>query len=230
MPRTWTASPRSAAAGSRARRSARSACARARTAAPRSCRRAGRAEPRVPGSRAIERTSSAVSAAPFIRPPLNSSVPNAPRRVVQRLGGERRVAGDERQRRRPLEQRLQHVRAGLVGGALGQRVLDDPEARLGLAQPACAARPPRPPRCRGSRPRRSRRPRGSARRSPLRLLLSGLGSFHFSKSNARTGAGVDPIRTRLGAAGSRIRGSACSGLTRSRRRRSRASSLLEFSV
>ena len=34
----------------------------------------------------------------------------------------------------PVEQLLQRLGAGLVGGALGQRVLDDREGRVGLAQ------------------------------------------------------------------------------------------------
>src|SRR4051794_4788301 len=51
-----------------------------------------------------------------------------------RLGGEGRVAAHERQRGRALEQRLEAVDARLVGGALGQRVLDDAERRVRVAQ------------------------------------------------------------------------------------------------
>ncbi len=54
--------------------------------------------------------------------------------VGDRFGGRRRVAAHERQRRRPREVLLQRVRAGLVGSAFGQRVLDDRERRVGLAQ------------------------------------------------------------------------------------------------
>src|SRR4051794_331262 len=51
-----------------------------------------------------------------------------------RLGGEGRVAAHERQRGRALEQRLEPVDARLVGGAFGQRVLDDAERRVRVAQ------------------------------------------------------------------------------------------------
>ena len=40
--------------------------------------------------------------------------------VAQRLGGRRGVAADERHRRRALEQLLEPVGAGLVGGTLGR--------------------------------------------------------------------------------------------------------------
>ena len=60
--------------------------------------------------------------------------PLAAAELGQRLGGERHVAGDERQRGGPLEQGLQRLGAGLVGRALGQRVLDDPEVGAGVVQ------------------------------------------------------------------------------------------------
>ena len=54
--------------------------------------------------------------------------------VGDRLGGQRGVAAHERQRGRALRGVLQRLGAGLVGGAFGERVLDDPEGRVGLAQ------------------------------------------------------------------------------------------------
>ena len=54
--------------------------------------------------------------------------------VGDRLGGRRGVAAHERQRGRALEQRLELIRTGLLGGALGERVLDDAEARVRVAQ------------------------------------------------------------------------------------------------
>ncbi len=54
--------------------------------------------------------------------------------VVERLGGHRGVAVDQRQRGRADEHRLEVRGARLVGGALGQRVLDHAEAGIGIAQ------------------------------------------------------------------------------------------------
>jgi hypothetical protein len=51
-----------------------------------------------------------------------------------RLGRHGDVAADERERGRALEQALEPLGAGLVGRALGQRVLDDAKARVGVAQ------------------------------------------------------------------------------------------------
>ncbi len=51
-----------------------------------------------------------------------------------RLRRHRGVAVDEGQCGRALEQLLELVAAGLVGGELGQPVLDDPEAGVGVAQ------------------------------------------------------------------------------------------------
>ena len=54
--------------------------------------------------------------------------------VRQRLGGDGGVAADEHERGRALQVLLQRLGAGVVGGALGERVLDDAEARVGVAQ------------------------------------------------------------------------------------------------
>ena len=94
------------------------------------------------------------------RPPLKLEQRRAARaKSRQRLGRDRGVAAHERERGRALEQLLQRLGAGLVGRALGERVLDDAERRVGVAQPARAARRPGARRCRGSRPRRSPRTR-----------------------------------------------------------------------
>ena len=50
------------------------------------------------------------------------------------LGRAGDVAADERQGGGAREERLQRLGADLVGGALGERVLDDLEGRVGLAQ------------------------------------------------------------------------------------------------
>ena len=55
-------------------------------------------------------------------------------RVVERLGGGRGVAVDECERRRPDEHRLELLDPGFVGGPLAERVLDDPEAGVGVAE------------------------------------------------------------------------------------------------
>jgi hypothetical protein len=90
-----------------------------------------------------------VSDAPFIQPPLNSSSwPGRAPEVAQRLGGRRGVAAHERHGGRALEQVLQALGARLVGGALGQRVLDHPEVAsasrsLVRSSAACGTEMPR---------------------------------------------------------------------------------------
>jgi hypothetical protein len=54
--------------------------------------------------------------------------------VAQRLGGRGRVAADERHRRRALQELLEPLGAGLLGRTLAQRVLDDTERGVGVAQ------------------------------------------------------------------------------------------------
>ena len=65
---------------------------------------------------------------------LQQRVLRAAAEVAQRLGGRGGVAADERHRRRALQELLQAVGAGLVGGTLGERVLDDAEGGVGVAQ------------------------------------------------------------------------------------------------
>ena len=86
------------------------------------------------GSFAIAETSSAAERLAVHDAALERQQLRRAGEVGDRLGRRRRVAAHERQRRRADEQRLQAVRAGLVGGALGQRVLDDPQRRVGVAQ------------------------------------------------------------------------------------------------
>jgi hypothetical protein len=54
--------------------------------------------------------------------------------VAERLGRERRVAADEGERGRADEHRLERLRAGAIGCPLGQRILDDAEARVRVAK------------------------------------------------------------------------------------------------
>ena len=73
---------------------------------------------------------------PSIVPPLNSSSSCSLRKVGERLGGSAASPAHERERGRTLEQLLEVLGAGLVGRALGQRVLDDAQRGVGLAQAA----------------------------------------------------------------------------------------------
>ena len=86
------------------------------------------------GSRAIARSSSTETATPSITPPFQSSTCSARAKSAIAFAATRGVAAHERQRRRALEQRLEVLGAGLVGRTLGERVLDDPERRVGVAQ------------------------------------------------------------------------------------------------
>jgi hypothetical protein len=52
-----------------------------------------------------------------------------------RLRGHDRVALHEGQRDRPLEQLLELGGAGLLGGPLGEAILDHPEGGVGLGEP-----------------------------------------------------------------------------------------------
>ncbi len=54
--------------------------------------------------------------------------------IGERLGGRRGVAANERDAGRPLEEHLELGRPGLVGRALGQRVLDHAEGGVRVAQ------------------------------------------------------------------------------------------------
>jgi hypothetical protein len=56
------------------------------------------------------------------------------REVVDRLGRHGGVAADEGQGGGALEQLVEPGRAGLLGGAQGEAVLDHPERRVGVAQ------------------------------------------------------------------------------------------------
>ena len=79
------------------------------------------------GSWAMASTSSGVSGL-AVHPAaleLQQRAAGAAAEVAQRLGGRGGVAADERHRRRALQELLQPVGADLVGGTLGERVLDD---------------------------------------------------------------------------------------------------------
>ncbi len=68
------------------------------------------------------------------QPALEVEQVQLPGRVTERLGRHGGVAVHERERRGPYQHRLERLRAGLVGGPLGERVLHDPEPSVGLAQ------------------------------------------------------------------------------------------------
>src|SRR6202041_712405 len=71
----------------------------------------------------------AVHQAPLEREQLGDA-----RVVGDRFGGGRRVAADGRPGGRGGEVIRERLGAGLVGGAFGERVLDDGERRVGVAQ------------------------------------------------------------------------------------------------
>src|SRR5205807_4624455 len=131
----------------------------------------------------------------------------------------RSVAPDQRQRGRTLEHRAKRLSTRLVGGALGQRVLDDPKSRVGLSELGAQL---------GDLGHRDTPVvHGEDRLGGLDLACDlvdyccFLISIHGPLSNAT------PARRRAsnrapGGCGSRL---ACSGLTRQRGRRSWASSL-----
>ena len=119
---------------------------------------------------------------------LEQRAAGAAAEVAQRLGGRGGVAADERHRRRALEQLLEPLGAGLVGGTLGERVLDDAEAWRRRRAAACAARRPAARRCRGSRPRRRRPTRVicPATSSMTAAFWSRFKRFLLSRSYARS--------------------------------------------
>ena len=88
------------------------------------------------GSFASSSTSAAAIVLPERMPPRSERTFVVLRRVGQRLRHRDGVAVglDERDRRRPFEQREQRLRAGRLRGAPGERVLHDRERRPVLAQ------------------------------------------------------------------------------------------------
>ena len=78
--------------------------------------------------------ASGVSASPFIQPPLNSSSWVARRKSRSALAAAAASPRTNVIAVGPCEQLLQALGARLVGRPLGEGVLDDAEARVGVAQ------------------------------------------------------------------------------------------------
>ena len=76
------------------------------------------------------------------QPPLNASSSVSRRKVGSALAASAASPRTNVSAVGPSSSAFSALGARLVGGALGERVLDDAEGRVGVAQPACAARPP----------------------------------------------------------------------------------------